>query len=173
MNDFLSKLSSYHLFNYLVPGVVFEVLAPKIVPYSVGSHDIVTSAVLAYFLGLVVSRFGSLVVEPVLRYSKFIEFWDYTELSIYSKIDPHLSVLYEVSNMYRTVASGFLLLLVLKAYVKLEAWCPILQKWDLTILAVLMLVMFLFAYKKQTGYMTERINANRKTVGNAHPSAVD
>jgi hypothetical protein len=173
MNDFLSKLSSYHLFNYLVPGVVFGVLARPIIPYSVGPHDIATWAFLAYFLGLVVSRIGSLVVEPVLRCSKFMPFWDYKELSNYSKDDPHLSVLYEVSNMYRTVASGFLLLLVLKVYVNLEARCPVLQKWDATILAVLLLVMFLFAYKKQTEYMIERIDLDKKNTGKAQPSAVD
>jgi hypothetical protein len=165
MNDFLSKLSSYHLFNYLVPGVVFGVLARQVVPYPAGPHDIATWAFLAYFVGLVVSRFGSLVVEPLLRYSKFMQFWDFDELSNYSKDDPHLSVLYEVSNMYRTVASGFLLLLLLKMYVKLEARCPILQEWNTTILAVLMLVMFLFAYKKQTLYMMKRIGIDKLKAG--------
>lgn len=162
MNDLISKLSSYHLFNYLVPGVVFGVLVHPIFPFSLGSHDVITGAFLAYFTGLVVSRFGSLVIEPILGHVKFMEFWNYEEYSLYSKTDEHISVLYEVSNMYRTFASLFTLLALLKLYAQVEVRWPHLKNWDATILIILLLIVFLFSYKKQTRYMIRRIDEDKR-----------
>lgn len=70
-------------------------------------------------------------------------------------------MLSEVNNTYRTLASLFSLLLLLKLYVKLEGRFPSLKEWDATILTLLLLVMFLFSYRKQTSYITRRITANR------------
>jgi hypothetical protein len=102
-----------------------------------------------------------------------MKLWQYEELSIYSQTDPHLLVLYEVSNMYRTLASGFVLLLLLKGYSKLEIKYPIMQSWDSTILAALMILTFLFAYKKQTRYVTDRIQVDKKLDGNAGGGPAD
>lgn len=172
MNDLISKLSSYHLFNYLVPGVVFGILARQMFPFSLGSHDVIASAFLAYFAGLVVSRFGSLVIEPILERFKFMDFWKYEEYFRYSKTDEHLLVLYEVSNMYRTFASLFALLLILKLYAIAEARWAHLKNWDATILIILLLIVFLFSYKKQTGYITKRIDAGKADQRGAHASTV-
>jgi hypothetical protein len=53
----------------------------------------------------------------------------------------------------------FSLLLLLKLYMKLEARFPDLKDWDITIMAGLLLIMFLFSYRKQTAYITKRIKA--------------
>ena len=53
-----------------------------------------------------------------------------------------------------------MLLLLLKLYVKVEAEFPGLKMWDATILIVLLLIMFLASYRKQTRYITERIESN-------------
>jgi len=160
MNELLSKLSSYNVFNYLLPGIVFAVLASETLHYSVPQRDILTSAFLFYFVGLVVSRFGSLVVEPLLKGLSFVKFADYKDFVAASKKDSQLEVLSEVNNAYRTLASLFSLLLLLKLYMKLENRFPYLKEWDATGLAVLLLVMFLFSYRKQTSYITRRIKAN-------------
>ena len=67
LKELLSKLSSYNLFNYLLPGVIFVAVASKVTRYSFIQEDIVMGLFLYYFIGLVVSRFGSIVIEPILR----------------------------------------------------------------------------------------------------------
>ena len=54
----------------------------------------------------------------------------------------------------------FILLLLLKLYEKVEGIFPILKGWDAVILMVLMLIIFLLSYRKQTSYITKRIKAN-------------
>jgi len=160
MNELLSKLSSYNLFNYLLPGVLFAILASQIIHYQLIQKDIITGVFLYYFLGLVVSRFGSLVIGPILKRLSFIKFADYNAFVAASKKDAQIEVLSEANNTYRTFCSLFSLLLMLKLYIKIEARLPLLKEWDATLLTVLILVMFLFAYRKQTSFVVKRIKAS-------------
>lgn len=162
MNELLNKLSSYNVFNYLLPGIVFSFLASEMFHYPVPQRDIFTGAFLCYFLGLVVSRFGSLVIEPLLKFFSFVKFAEYEDFVAASQKDSKLEVLSEVNNTYRTLASLFALLLLLKLYVGFEdKVAPNLKKWDFTFLGILLLLMFLFSYRKQTSFITKRIKANR------------
>jgi hypothetical protein len=160
MNELLTKLSSYNLFNYLLPGVIFAFLASATTGYELLQKEILTGVFLYYFLGMVVSRFGSLVIDPVLIRLSFVKFGDYKHFVLASKKDPQLEILSEVNNTYRTLCSLFALLLMLRFYAKIEARFPSIRAWDVTILMVLLFVMFLFAYRKQTSYVVKRIKAN-------------
>ena len=162
MNELLAKLSSYNVFNYLLPGIVFAILAGDIIHYPIIQKDIVTGAFFYYFVGLVVSRFGSLIIEPLLKWLRFVRFADYKDFVAASQKDAKLDVLSEVNNTYRTLASLISLLLLLKLYMKIEERFPRFNEWNWTALAVLLLVMFLFSYRKQTSYITKRIAANNK-----------
>ena len=160
MTELLNKISSYNVFNYLLPGIIFAILVGETIHYPVVRSDIFTGVFLYYFLGLVVSRFGSLIVEPLLKRLSFVKFADYKDFLDAAQKDVKLEVLSEVNNTYRTLASLFGLLLLLKLYMKLEGRFPCLKEWDATILAVLLLIVFLFSYRKQTSYITKRIKAN-------------
>jgi hypothetical protein len=161
MNELLTKLSSYNLFNYLLPGVIFAILASKTTDYQLIQKEIITEVFLYYFLGLVVSRLGSLVIDPILVRLSFIKFGDYKEFVAASKVDPQIEVLSEVNNTYRTLRSLFTLLLMLKLYAKIETRFPTLREWDTIVLIVSLFIMFLFAYRKQTSYVKKRIKANQ------------
>ena len=71
MEDLIKKISSYNLFNYLFPGIVFVVLAKMITPYSFLHEDIILGIFIYYFVGLSISKFGSLVIEPLLKKTSF------------------------------------------------------------------------------------------------------
>lgn len=160
MNELLTKLSSYNLFNYLLPGVVFAILASETTGYHLIQKEIITGVFLYYFFGMVVSRFGSLAIDPVLMRLSFVKFAGYKDFVVASKKDPQLEVLSEVNNTYRTLCSLFSLLLMLKLYAKIEARLPFLREWDATLLVLALFVTFLFAYRKQTSYVVKRIKAN-------------
>jgi hypothetical protein len=157
MNELLNKISSYNLFNYLLPGIIFAILAGDVVRYPIVQRDIITGAFLYYFVGLVISRFGSLIIEPLLKRLSFIRFADYKKFVDASKKDPQIDVLSEANNTYRTLSSLFCLLLILKLYARIESRFQFLKQWDATFAALLLLTMFLFSYRKQTSYLTKRI----------------
>lgn len=160
MKDLLEKLSSYNLFNYLLPGILFVILAEKITAYSFIQQDIIIGVFLYYFIGLVVSRVGSLTIEPFLKKIKFLKFADYPDFVAASKKDEKLDILSEQNNSYRTICSLFFLLLLLKIFEIIQSWFPALKEWDHFILLILLLVLFLLSYRKQTNYITKRVKAN-------------
>lgn len=160
MKDLLDKLSSYNLFNYLFPGVLFAVLSKEITTYSFLQENLVTGAFVYYFIGLVVSRFGSLLIEPILRKLSFLKFADYKDFISASQKDSKIELLSEINNMYRTLTSLFILLILLKIYELIESKFLILKDWNSYILLALLLFMFLFSYRKQTNYIIKRIKSN-------------
>src|SRR5947209_8137066 len=60
MKELLDKLSSYNLFNYLLPGTMFVAGAQRISDHKFKQDSIVVELFLYYFIGLVISRIGSL-----------------------------------------------------------------------------------------------------------------
>ncbi len=160
MKDIINKLSSYNLFNYLVPGVLFAVLIDAMTDYPLLMENLIIGFFVYYFVGLVVSRFGSLVIEPALRRVKFLNFAEYSRFVAATKKDPKIDVLSETNNMYRTFSSLFVLTLLAKLYEVVENTIAGLSHWSPYILVVLLLVMFALAYRKQSGYIVKRINSS-------------
>lgn len=157
MKDLLSKLSSYNLFNYLLPGIIFVILAKELCGYSFVQQDIVLGVFLYYFIGLIISRVGSLVIEPLLIRTSFLHFAKYNDFVKASKKDEKIELLSEVNNTYRTFCSLFLILGILKLYGLVENRYTLLRDWTTVILLISFLIMFLFSYRKQTLYITKRI----------------
>jgi hypothetical protein len=160
MKDLLDKLSSYNIFNYLFPGVVFVVLARKLTSYNFIQQDILVGAFLYYFIGLVISRIGSIFIEPVLKFIKFLKFADYKRFVKASKADTRIDTLSEVNNMYRTICSLFLILIAINGFEWLSTKWLFLAERKIETLTVFLLLLFLFSYRKQTNYITKRIDAN-------------
>ena len=72
MKDLIDKLSSYNIFNYLFPGVLFAALGDRLTSYSLLIDDIMVGVFIYYFIGLVISRLGSLFLEPLLKWLKIV-----------------------------------------------------------------------------------------------------
>ncbi|MDE0209173.1 MAG: hypothetical protein OXJ64_04755 [Boseongicola sp.] len=158
MDGLLDKISSYNIFNYLLPGSLFAVIADAVTDYRFIQEDIIVGLFLYYFIGLVVSRIGSLVIEPVLKAVRFVTFVDYRKFVEASKADSKIDVLSETNNMYRTLCALFLLLLLVVLFDKFAPLLPWLVDAVPYITGVALLVMFLFAYRKQTAYIVGRVN---------------
>jgi len=116
MNELLGKISSYNIFNYLFSGVVFVALATAFTRFSFIQENLLIAVGLYYFIGLVLSRIGSLIIEPLLKLVRFIKFAPYADYVRTSKNDPQIEVLSEVNNMYRTLVMVFVGLILLKTY---------------------------------------------------------
>lgn len=159
MKDLLEKLSSYNIFNYLLPGVIFVAISDSLTSYSLIQEDIVIGVFLYYFIGLVISRIGSIMIEPILKWLKFVQFSDYKDFVRASEKDELLEILSEANNMYRTFLSLFLCLSILKAFEALTGCYPILNEFMPAIIVVGLLVLFAFSYRKQTNYISKRVSS--------------
>jgi hypothetical protein len=164
MKELLDKISSYNIFNYLLPGIIFVVFSKETIGYNFIQENNLLGAFLYYFIGMVVSRFGSVIIEPILKWISFVKFRDYKFYILASKQDTKLELLSEVNNTYRTVSSTFVLLILLKAYKSFSEKIIISNTLTLFIATVLILVLFLFSYRKQTNYITRRIDTNNNSL---------
>ena len=161
MVDLISKLSNYDLFNNLFPGVIFAVISEKITSYSFLQKDIVISLFVYYFIGLVISRFGSLVIERVLKKIKFLKFVNYEDFVSASKNDPNVALLSETNNTYRAISSMFALLLILKICELIVNVCPILKEIGTYLVIFILFILFLLSYRKQTECVVKRVNLRK------------
>lgn len=157
MKDLLDKLSSYNIFNYLLPGVIFAVIGTEVSAIKFLVDDIVVGFFLYYFYGLVVSRIGSLLLQPFLKKIKFVRFTTYSDFVAASRADDKLEVLSEQNNMFRTLASTFFCLLILLALEWLHGIFPNLYGHAMQSTLVLLLVLFVWSYRKQTAYVVARV----------------
>lgn len=157
MSELLEKLSTYNLFNYLLPGVVFGVLAEHFTKYTFVHNEIIIAVFIFYFMGLVISRVGSVIIEPILKKVQFVEFADYKDYVKATETDEDLKTLSEVNNSYRTYCAVFVVLILLKTFEYISTHFTWLNDLAPILLITFVLVMFLFAYKKQTQYICRRI----------------
>ena len=162
MKDLLDKLGSYNVFNYLLPGVVFVYSLQTVTAHNLINSNIVIGAFVYYFLGLIISRTGSLILDPVLKNLGFIKFSSYQEFVAACKVDSKIEVFSEINNMYRTFCAMFLLIATVRLYDIASISCPVLTVIAPYVLIIALLILFLFSYKKQTEYIKKRIAINNK-----------
>lgn len=160
MKDLIDKIGSYNLFNFLFPGVIFVVLLEECTHYSLIQNDLIIGIFVYYFTGMAISRVGSVLVEPVLKKIKFVNFIEYTKFIEASKKDPKIELHSETNNMYRTLTTMFLVLLISKTYEALSEIFLFLEHFKMVILVCVLFAMFLFAYRKQTNFVVKRVHAN-------------
>ena len=120
MKEVFDRLSAYNIFNCLLPGALFAGLGEKITTYSLVHENFLIGLFLYYFIGLIISRIGSLIVEPFLKWIKFVKFADYKDYVKASELDPKVDLFSEQNNMYRTLCSLPIVLVLLKIYGGIE-----------------------------------------------------
>ena len=162
MKEILEKLTTYNIFNYLLPGALFVVILRMVTGYDLLQKDMLLGVFLYYFIGLVISRIGSLIVEPLLKWIKFVKFAEYVEYAKAEKKDGKIELLSEVNNTYRTITGLFVCLVGVMVYEKMvQRWVWI-GKGGNWIGIGLLMVLFLLAYRKQTEYVKKRVKATQK-----------
>lgn len=157
MNELLAKISSYNIFNYLVPGALFVIAAKRLTILNLDDADVVTKLLIYYIVGLIVSRVGSLIIEPVMKRLKLVRYASYKDYVLAGSKDVKIEVLVEVSNTYRTLAAAFMCLLI-GLLITPEDWRTT-SPWLAAVAALLLTTMFLFSFAKQASYVRQRVEA--------------
>lgn len=157
MSELIEKVSAYDLLNSLIPGGVLVYFMGVLGYLDISSTNAFFLCAFAYVLGVVGSRVGSSILEPLAIKSKKIRH-DYGAYISAEKNDEKLSALTTVSNMYRSLAGS----LVVLALLSLGSLIPEIHRcWLLLIYGVLCFVLFLASWLKQERYIAKRITINK------------
>lgn len=159
MKEILQKLSSYNIFNYLLPGIIFVVLLRFFTSYDLIIDEAILGAFLYYFIGMIISRIGSLIIEPLLKKMSIVKFADYHKFVKASGRDNKIELFSEVNNIYRTFISLFMLLLIVVIYEQFSQYFNLNATIKTILIIMSLIVLFICSYRKQTKYITKRIDA--------------
>src|SRR4051812_36835125 len=111
MDDLVSKLTTYNIFNYLLPGAVFVFCCRHLDLFAFHSDSLIVEFFLYYFTGMTISRLGSVIIEPLFKKLRIVEYAPYSDYLNATTTDQKIEILLEANNTYRTISSLFLSIL--------------------------------------------------------------
>ncbi len=159
----LIKISAYEWFNHFFPGVLF-------ISYLIWSQNLylnpanIADGVILfcdiYFVGLVISRLGSLIVQPIAKRIKLIE-WS-TGYYEAEKNDPKLKTLLKDFNLFRNVIATDLLCIFVTTYQIIVGQIERSVAISTIVVEIVILVIFLASYQHQSKYIINRINNSKR-----------
>lgn len=156
MNEFLKslseKLSAYQLFNFIYPGAVFlGILSYKGVPLGM-LKGIWWFLLASYFLGMTISRFGSIVIESICLKFGWIEKYDIKRYADNIAKNSFTAILLELTNFYRTICSMGILLFLCTIFKYQQD-----DKCCMLFVEVLFVLLFGISFIKQHHYLEDKL----------------
>tara|TARA_R110002050_G_scaffold113401_1_gene228106 strand:+ start:2818 stop:3324 length:507 start_codon:yes stop_codon:yes gene_type:complete len=165
MNELINKISSYNLFNYLFPGILFVVLLHETTNINLIQDNVFEGAFMYYFIGLLINRVGSLCIEPFLLKIKFVKFQPYKEFKQAVLLDPKIDILSETNNMLRSITALFLLLGIFIVMNWAGIQVHLNSDYAKVLVVSLIFVFLVLSYRKQTKFIykcVEDVLSNQK-----------
>lgn len=166
MSEALNKISAYEFFNVLFPGVLLWFYTINLFDVKIVPTDNIVSQSLSllcttYLVGLVVSKIGSLVLEPIAKKMKIVK-W-HKDYYLAEKEDEKIKILLRDMNMYRSIMSLSFIALILtlcKYFLCGGIECNELLVRMTSI--VFIFVLFIVSYRKQSILITNRITESKR-----------
>ena len=156
MNEIIDKITPYNLFNYLIPGAVFYILCDFILDFDIlinQKHHIIINLMFLYFLGLILSRIGSLFLDLIFKYRSN----SYDDFISASEKDSKIEILSEQNNVYRTMASVSIVVFLVQVYSSLVSFSFNKEDIGMLVVCIILFCIFIKSYKKQSEYLCSRI----------------
>ena len=151
------KLSAYQLFNYFFPGIIFNCGIEKITSFRIAPDDILYRIFVYYISGLILSRIGSIIIEPVYKKICCVVYARYSDYLKASQKDSKIDILLMENNTYRTLISVFFVMLLFYLCDQIE-W--IRNNYDNVYVVVLSLLFLIglmtLSFRKQTSFIRKR-----------------
>lgn len=160
MSEILSKISSYNIVNYIIPGGIFTYFFAYIFEDFIKTDNTLLLLFFMYFIGMCISRIGSIILEPIFKMTSFLENEPYIEYLKACEKDEKIIELLETSSLYRTLSSGFAISSITLTVININDGLSIYNSaQDIKfLLSIFLFILFSFSYRKQTKYIAKRIN---------------
>lgn len=162
MDKIIEKLSNYHIFNNLVPGYLFLIISSYILKQNLIIENLIYSFFEAYFIGIIISRISSLVVEKIIVKIWKLKKEPYEKYIDANKNDNKIEILNQDCNMYRSLCTLMLIELVLKIVFMFKIQNLIDNDILILILFVMLTILFAFSFVKQNKYISLRVRKRSK-----------
>ena len=168
LTKLLEKISHYEILNNIIPGSALCLILSYI-GYPILEYNVWACIVICYLVGIVNSRFSSIVIEWICRKTHFVKWRDYELYNKAKKERPFIVTLQESANMFRAFSSVFVISLCGYGLMELSTKWIWLTQNGIWILLVALLVLFAFSYRKQINkYVVKNIDeVNNNTLENA------
>lgn len=153
----IDKLSQYNFLTNILPGTVLCIILKYLVGYDLIPDDYYQAGIVFYFVGMVNSRVGSLVIEPILKAISWVKFAPYSEFLRAEKEDAKLTILSQENNVFRSYISLMFISILGYIYKNCSLYLRLSLNNESLVLIVILFVLFLFAYKKQTSFVRKRV----------------
>ena len=173
LKSVFDKVSSYDLFNNFFPGLVFCCVLEQSTRFTLETDSVWERLFMFYFVGMVLSRIGSICVESVLRKWKvlnketnqkepFLKYAHYEHYIEASEAQPTIGILLEKNNMYRTMVAVFILLIPAKLfdwilYDFIQELLPVGNVLIFIMICALLIILYAYSCRKQTTYIRKRV----------------
>lgn len=151
ISKLLEKISRYEIINNLIPGTALCFILSYF-GYPILDYDIGVCLIICYFVGLINSRFSSLVLEGLCKKTKLIKWREYELYNKAKKERPFVETMQECANMFRAFVSVFLISLAAYFIQQILPNNLFLQNNGLWILIAMLFLLFLFSYRKQVNH---------------------
>lgn len=153
----IDKLSQYNFLTNILPGTVLCIILKYLVGYDLIPNDYYQAGIVFYFVGMVNSRVGSLVIEPILKAISWVKFAPYSEFLRAEKEDAKLTILSQENNVFRSYISLMFISILGYIYKNCSLDLRLSLNNESLVIIVILFVLFLFAYKKQTSFVRKRV----------------
>lgn len=157
MEKLLDKISHYEIVNNIIPGAIYIFILKNYCGINLLTSEWFYDIIQFYFFGVVISRIGSVIIEPICKKIKLVKYCSHADYIIASKNDDLIVTMSTINNMYRSLCTVFFSSLITKLYIVEIHNHNISTDIARTILIIFLLATFLLAYRKQVKHITNRI----------------
>lgn len=157
MDGIFEKLDSYNILTNLLPGAFFVVGLRYVLGIEFPVKSIAEEIVLYYFIGLVINRLGSLVIEPLLIKIGFVKFAPHPDFVVACTLNSKINSLSEMNDHFRNLLTGTVCIPVVWVARLLTGICPFWGAHWKGLLVLGLGILFLFSYRKQTAYVRKHV----------------
>ena len=167
LKQMVDKISSYNIFNNLYPGIVFCYLLKIMLRTNILSDNWFENLIIFYFVGMGLSRVGSVIIEPLMQKIKIkkaplLNYAPYKDFEKASNMEPLIATLSETNNTYRTLLSCFVCTFIFKVFLLIndklvQFGCIFFQDNKDWFVLIFLVWLFAKSYIKQTNFVRKRV----------------
>ena len=158
----IDKISQYNFLTNIIPGTVLCILLKYFVGYDIIPREYYQAAIVFYFVGIVNARVSSLIVEPILKKIHWVKFAPYEHYIEAEKKDSKVKTLNEVNNTYRSYIAVMFVTMLAYIYKNFLTVYSFIHKHETLFLIIILFILFMCSYRKQTNYVRKRVEHNAK-----------
>lgn len=150
----IEKIDKYNLFTNIIPG--FLLLIFNVYYFDLERLGAIEELVISYFIGLTLSRIGSIIISKMLKlssengepYKKYVKACEK---------DPKIETLLQGRNTYRTICAMLMIAFVEIIISKLIKKARISNDIIIILIIVLLFVIYAISFCKYNKYIAERV----------------